>query len=157
MFSFFFPFAHRLSYTPSGILYVQCRYSCFFSLISSSSFSHLIGLIRIVYNNKLKKIYFLTTALGIPIDIVPTSKSCVFCWHGIAFLFFHIWQFPGPFLLQGLFSSLSIKRCYACIKVPEKSQSSDSCGFTNLLYYSLKCHDGDLLFAEERNCLFSGK
>ena len=98
MFSFFFPFAHRLSYTPSGILYVQCRYSCFFSLISSSSFSHLIGLIRIVYNNKLKNIYFLTTALGIPIDIVPTSKSCVFCRHRNGIPFFpHLtvsWSLP---------------------------------------------------------------
>ena len=41
--------------------------------------------------------------LGIPIDRVPTSKSCVFCL-GIKFLFFPIWPFLGPFLLQGLFS-----------------------------------------------------
>ena len=99
MFSFFFPIAHRLSYTLSGILCVQCRYSCFFRLVSSSSFSYLIGLIRIGYNNKLKKKKILTTALGIPIDIVPTSKSCVFCRHGMAFLFFpHLtvsWSLPS--------------------------------------------------------------
>ena len=48
------------------------------------------------------KKYLQKYLLGIPIDRVPTSKSCVFCL-GIKFLFFPIWRFLGPFLLQGLF------------------------------------------------------
>ena len=41
-------------------------------------------------------------------------------------------------MLQGLV------RCYACIKFPEKSRFSDSCGSrsTNLPYKSLTCHEG---------------
>ena len=46
---------------------------------------------------------FYRRKLGIPIDRVPTSESCVFCL-GRKFLFFPIWPFLGPFLLQGLFS-----------------------------------------------------
>ena len=41
---------------------------------------------------------FYRRKLGIPIDRVPTSESCVFCL-GIKFLFFPIWPFLGPFLL----------------------------------------------------------
>ena len=45
----------------------------------------------------------LFTCYKLGINRVPTSKSCVFCL-GIKFLFFPIWPFLGPFLLQGLFS-----------------------------------------------------
>ena len=41
-------------------------------------------------------------------------------------------------------SIVYLKRCFACVKVREKSQLSDSCSFTNLLYRSLKCHEGAL-------------
>ena len=34
-------------------------------------------------------------------------------------------------------SIVYLKRCFACVKVREKSQLSDSCSFTNLLYKSL--------------------
>ena len=48
--------------------------------------------------------------LGIPIDRVPTSKSCVFCL-GIKFLFFpHLtvsWSLPVARIIF-------LKRCYAC-------------------------------------------
>ena len=67
--------------------------------------------------------------LGIPIDRVPTSKSCVFCIGMDSF-------FPERII------SLKLM-CYARrYKLgSEKSQSSDCCGFTNLLYKSLKCHE----------------
>ena len=74
-----------------------------------------------------------------PIDRVSTSKSCVVCI-GMEFLFFsqhlkvcRIWSPP-----------VYLKRWYACIKATEKSQLSDSCSFTNLLYKSLKCREGAL-------------
>ena len=72
---------------------------------------------------------FLTYLLGIPIDRVPTSKSCVFCIGMASF-------FPERII------SLKLM-CYArWYKLgSEKSQSSDCCGFTNLLYKSLKCHE----------------
>ena len=72
---------------------------------------------------------FLTYLLGIPIDRVPTSKSCVFCIGMDSF-------FPERII------SLKLM-CYARrYKLgSEKSQSSDCCGFTNLLYKSLKCHE----------------
>ena len=57
----------------------------------------------------------------------------------------------GRSMLQGLV------KCYACIKVPQKSQFSDFCGSrsTNLSYKSLTCHEGffylknKISFAEE--------
>ena len=70
-----------------------------------------------------------SSKLGIPIDRVPTSKSCVFCIGMDSF-------FPERII------SLKLM-CYARrYKLgSEKSQSSDCCGFTNLLYKSLKCHE----------------
>ena len=45
--------------------------------------------------------------LGIPIDRVPTSKSCVFCL-GMKFLFFLVsWSLPVARIIF-------LKRCYAC-------------------------------------------
>jgi len=66
----------------------------------------------------------LWTKLSIPIDRVPTSKSCVFCL-GIKFLFFPIW----PFLW-----SLPVARIMFL-----KSSQIQSRGFTNLLCKSVKC------------------
>ena len=62
--------------------------------------------------------------LWMPIDRVPTRKSFVFCL-GIIFLFFPIWPFLGPSLLQGLFSWKGVMHV-TLYEVPEESQFSDS-------------------------------
>ena len=62
---------------------------------------HACYVIMIMIYSKPVDIIWLS--LGIPIDRVPTSISCVFCL-GRKFFFFPIWLFLGPFLLQGLFS-----------------------------------------------------
>ena len=62
--------------------------------------------------------------LGIPVDRVPTSKSCVFCL-GIKFLFFLIWPFIGPFLLQELFSWKGVMHV-TFYEVPEENHVPDS-------------------------------
>ena len=65
-----------------------------------------------------------SNGLGIPIDRVPTSKSCVFCL-GIKFLFF-------PNLTVSW--SLPVARIIFL-----KSSQIQSGGFTNLLCKSVKC------------------
>ena len=65
----------------------------------------------------------LKNKLGIPIDRVPTSKSCLFCL-GIKFLFFHLtvsWSLPVARIIF------------------LKSSQIQSGGFTNLLCNSVKC------------------
>ena len=85
-------------------------------------------------SNKRRQLYFV---LGIPIDRVPTSKSCVF-FKGMVPFFQHLtvsWSLPVERII------FLKPRCYHKYKGSEKSQFSDSCGFTNLLYKSLKCHE----------------
>ena len=77
--------------------------------------------------------------LGIPVDRVPTSKTCVFCIGMDSF-------FPifDSFLVSSCWKDYFLKLmcCARRYKLgSEKSQSSDCCGFTNLLYKSLKCHE----------------
>ena len=85
------------------------------------------------------------TILGIPIDRVPTSKSCVFCL-GIKFLIFPIWPFLGPFLLQGLFSWKVLR--FSLVALQTSLRTADAFPvnasavrrlFTNLLCKSVKC------------------
>ena len=67
--------------------------------------------------------YTIHYKLGIPIDRVPTSKSCVFSL-GIKFLFFHLtvsWSLPVAKIIF------------------LKSSQIQSGGFTNLLCKSVKC------------------
>ena len=76
--------------------------------------------------------------LGVPIDRVPTSKSCVFCIR-MDSCFQHLtvsWSLPVEKIIF-----LKLLKVLFKYKGSEKSQSSDSCGFTNLLYKSLKCHE----------------
>ena len=73
-----------------------------------------------MYTNNYKHFH----KLGIPTDRVPMSKSCVFCLR-IKFLFFPIWSFLGPLLLQGLFSWKGVMHV-TLYEVSSESQFSDS-------------------------------
>ena len=74
--------------------------------------------------------------LGIPIDRVPTSKSCIFCIGMDSF-----YATFDSFLVSSCWKDYFLETKVLCkYKGSEKSQFSDSIGFTNLLYKSLKCH-----------------
>ena len=81
---------------------------------------------------------------------------CIDLILGIAFCIYIFFHFPDSRLsvLKGshfyfcfltLVKTENKKVLCQCIKVPEKTQSLDSCRFTNLLNESLRCHEGSFL------------